>query len=123
MHTYADVCIRMLTYADVCVQHENSCSVVSTSFGDDPKSAKIYYVVGTAEAIPSESEPQQGRILIFQVFDRKLQLVCSKDVKGAAFHVLVCVCECVWVHVRCISLQAFKVILLCTCIVNYILCC
>jgi hypothetical protein len=70
----------MLTYADVCVQHENSCSVVSTSFGDDPKSAKIYYVVGTAEAIPSESEPQQGRILIFQVFDRKLQLVFSIDV-------------------------------------------
>jgi DNA damage-binding protein 1 len=68
-------------------EQENSCSVVSTSFGEDVKTTKIYYVVGTALANPLENEPQEGRILIFEVVERKLRLVCSKDVKGAAYQV------------------------------------
>jgi DNA damage-binding protein 1 len=60
---------------------------VSTSFGEDVKTTKIYYVVGTALANPLENEPQEGRILIFEVVERKLRLVCSKDVKGAAYQV------------------------------------
>ena len=73
-------------------EQENSCSVVSTSFSEDQDRdglavAKMYYVVGTAVANPLENEPQEGRILVFEVVERKLQLVCSKDVKGAAYQV------------------------------------
>jgi hypothetical protein len=49
--------------------------------------------------------------------------VCAVKMSRVLHFMCWCVCECVWVHVRCISLQAFKVILLCTCIVNYFLCC
>jgi hypothetical protein len=68
-------------------EQENSCSVVSTAFSEDIKAKKAFFVVGTAVANPLESEPQEGRILILQVVERKLQLVCSKDVKGAAYQV------------------------------------
>ena len=61
-----------------CLSSIQSCSVVSTSFGEDTKTAKTYFVVGTAVTNPLENEPQEGRILMFEVVEGKLQLVCSK---------------------------------------------
>eukprot|EP00958_Prasinococcus_capsulatus_P013243 scaffold1343_cov369-Prasinococcus_capsulatus_cf.AAC.10 len=62
---------------------ETTCSCISTTFADDPQA---YYVVGTAFAHPDEMEPTKGRILVFLVKDRKLHLVCEKDIKGAAYN-------------------------------------
>lgn len=44
-----------------------------------------YFVAGTAFAIPSEPEPTQGRILVFQVVDRKLVLLSETATNGAVF--------------------------------------
>ncbi len=63
-------------------------------FSDD---SAMYVVVGTAIALPHESEPSEGRILVFEVVDRKLRLVAEKDIKGAAYTLKVCVCVCVCV--------------------------
>ena len=44
-----------------------------------------FIVVGTAEALPHETEPSQGRILVFEIVDRKLRLAAEKEVKGAVY--------------------------------------
>lgn len=49
---------------------ENACSLTTCTFSDDSTN---YVVVGTAEALPQESEPTQGRILVFEIVDRKLR--------------------------------------------------
>lgn len=64
--------------------YELGCSILSSSFMDDPVS---YYVIGTAYALPEESEPSKGRILVFAVEDQKLQLVHEKEVKGAVYNI------------------------------------
>jgi len=61
---------------------ENPSAVVSMHFTDDPN---VYYVVGTGVAIPEESEPKKGRILVFQVVEKKLQVVAEKETKGAVY--------------------------------------
>lgn len=44
-----------------------------------------YYVVGTAYVLSEESEPQRGRLLVFEVKDHKLSLVTEKEIRGAAY--------------------------------------
>ncbi|KAH7289838.1 hypothetical protein KP509_30G020500 [Ceratopteris richardii] len=63
--------------------YENGCSIISCSFTDDNN---VYYCVGTGYAIPEESEPNKGRILVFLVEDGKLQLVAEKETKGAVYN-------------------------------------
>eukprot|EP00250_Pteridium_aquilinum_P005894 c15914_g1_i1 orf=464-3730(-) len=63
--------------------YENGCSIMSCSFTDDNN---VYYCVGTAYAIPEESEPTKGRILVFLVEDGKLQLIAEKETKGAVYN-------------------------------------
>ena len=52
-------------------KNEMGCSIVSCSFADN---AGVYYVVGTAFAMPDEAEPTKGRILVFQVRQWKLRM-------------------------------------------------
>eukprot|EP00281_Chroomonas_sp_CCMP1168_P025534 CAMPEP_0206228886 /NCGR_PEP_ID=MMETSP0047_2-20121206/9404_1 /ASSEMBLY_ACC=CAM_ASM_000192 /TAXON_ID=195065 /ORGANISM="Chroomonas mesostigmatica_cf, Strain CCMP1168" /LENGTH=1100 /DNA_ID=CAMNT_0053652151 /DNA_START=70 /DNA_END=3372 /DNA_ORIENTATION=+ len=61
---------------------ENACSMSTCQFSDDTTQ---YLVVGTAIALPHESEPTEGRVLVFEVAERKLRLVAEKEVKGAAY--------------------------------------
>ncbi|XP_076940007.1 DNA damage-binding protein 1-like [Bidens hawaiensis] len=63
-------------------QFEYGCSILSCSFSDDNNA---YYCVGTAYVMPEENEPSKGRILVFAVEDRKLQLVAEKETKGAVY--------------------------------------
>ena len=53
-----------------------TCTLGPTSPGADPK-ANIYYVVGTAIISPNEKEPQNGRILVFQVTASKFLYVAN----------------------------------------------
>jgi len=64
------------------MQNEYAMSIISCKLGDDPTP---YYVVGTAMVVPDESEPKQGRIVIFQYADGKLQQVAEKEVRGACY--------------------------------------
>lgn len=66
------------------MQNEYAMSIVSTRLGDDPN-AGPYYVVGTALVLPEESEPKQGRIVLFQWAEGKLTVVAEKEVKGACY--------------------------------------
>lgn len=63
-------------------QFEYGCSILNCSFSDDNNA---YYCVGTAYVMPEENEPTKGRILVFMVEDRKLQLVAEKETKGAVY--------------------------------------
>jgi DNA damage-binding protein 1 len=64
------------------MQNEYALSIVSTRLGDD---VNPYYVVGTALVVPEESEPKQGRIVLFQWADGKLTTIAEKEVKGACY--------------------------------------
>lgn len=74
----------MLTvlHAHQLMMTEYALSLVSTKLGDDPNT---YYIVGTALVNPEESEPKQGRILIFYFHDGKLVTVAEKEIKGACY--------------------------------------
>jgi DNA damage-binding protein 1 len=61
---------------------EYCLSLISTKLGDDSQS---YFVIGTALVNPEESEPKQGRIIIFSFDDGKLHQVAEKEVKGACY--------------------------------------
>uniref|UniRef100_T1HGH0 CPSF_A domain-containing protein n=1 Tax=Rhodnius prolixus TaxID=13249 RepID=T1HGH0_RHOPR len=61
---------------------EYALSLVSCKLGDDPNA---YYVVGTGIVNPEENEPKQGRIIMFQVDDGRLIMVCEKEVKGGCY--------------------------------------
>nr|CAG4638924.1 EOG090X00HD [Daphnia magna] len=69
-------------HAHQFMQNEYALSIVSTRLGDD---VNPYYVVGTALVVPEESEPKQGRIVLFQWSDGKLTTVAEKEVKGACY--------------------------------------
>lgn len=56
------------------------CSIISCTIGSDP-----YFLVGTAFVYPDETEPKQGRILVFQVSDGKLSQISEKEVRGAVY--------------------------------------
>ena len=62
--------------------NEYALSIVSARLSDD---TNAYYIVGTALVIPEESEPKQGRIVLFQWADGKLTTVAEKEVKGACY--------------------------------------
>ncbi|XP_072277634.1 DNA damage-binding protein 1 [Pyxicephalus adspersus] len=64
------------------LQNEYTLSLVSCKLGKDPST---YFVVGTAMVYPDEAEPKQGRIVVFQYSDGKLQTVAEKEVKGAVY--------------------------------------
>lgn len=72
----------LVLHAHQFMQNEYALSIVSTRLGDD---ANPYYVVGTALVVPEESEPKQGRIVLFQWADGKLTTVAEKEVKGACY--------------------------------------
>ncbi|KAF6200141.1 hypothetical protein GE061_006442 [Apolygus lucorum] len=69
-------------HAHQMLPNEYCLSLISCKLGDDPNH---YYVVGTGLVVPEESEPKQGRILLFHVDDGKLTFVCEKEVKGACY--------------------------------------
>ena len=62
--------------------NEYALSIVSAKLGED---TNPYYVVGTALVVPEESEPKQGRIVLFQWIDGKLTTVAEKEIKGACY--------------------------------------
>ncbi|KAF7266770.1 hypothetical protein GWI33_019945 [Rhynchophorus ferrugineus] len=64
------------------MQQEYGMSLISCNLGNDPNA---YFVVGTATVNPEESEPKQGRIIIFQWNDNKLTQVSEKEIKGACY--------------------------------------
>ncbi|KAM8940290.1 DNA damage-binding protein 1 [Pelodytes ibericus] len=64
------------------LQNEYTLSLVSCKLGKDPST---YFLVGTAMVYPDEAEPKQGRIVVFQYCDGKLQTVAEKEVKGAVY--------------------------------------
>lgn len=60
--------------------NEGVASLLSCKFNAD---GPEYYVAGVAEVLVDEDEPSVGRILVFQVVSKKLQLVTSLKVRGA----------------------------------------
>lgn len=72
----------IVLHAHQFMQNEYALSIVSTKLGED---TNPYYVVGTALVVPEESEPKQGRIILFQWTDGKLVTVAEKEVKGACY--------------------------------------
>ncbi|XP_049788661.1 DNA damage-binding protein 1 [Schistocerca nitens] len=69
-------------HAHQFMQGEYALSLVSSKLGDDPNT---YYIVGTALVNPEESEPKQGRIILFHYQDGKLTQVAEKEIKGACY--------------------------------------
>jgi len=69
-------------HAHQFMQSEYALSIISCKLAEDPAQ---YFVVGTATVIPDESEPKQGRIIIFQYIDGKLQQVAEKEIRGACY--------------------------------------
>ncbi|XP_044728814.1 DNA damage-binding protein 1 isoform X2 [Chrysoperla carnea] len=61
---------------------EYAMSLVSCKLGDDPIT---YYIVGTAFVNPEESEPKQGRLIMFHYTDNKLVPIAEKEIKGACY--------------------------------------
>ncbi|KAB7501016.1 DNA damage-binding protein 1 [Armadillidium nasatum] len=61
---------------------EYALSICSTTLKDDPT---VYYAVGTAIVNPEDSEPKQGRIVLFSYHDSKLTQVAEKEIKGACY--------------------------------------
>eukprot|EP00743_Colponemidia_sp_Colp-15_P005247 GILK01005646.1.p1 GENE.GILK01005646.1~~GILK01005646.1.p1 ORF type:complete len:1143 (+),score=205.41 GILK01005646.1:93-3431(+) len=62
---------------------ENGCALAVCTFNNDP--SQTYLVVGTAYALPDEPEPRRGRLLVYTVVDKKLQIVTEKETKGAVY--------------------------------------
>ncbi|XP_037087603.1 DNA damage-binding protein 1-like [Pollicipes pollicipes] len=69
-------------HAHSFVPSEYALSLISTRFDNDPA---VYFVVGTAYVNPEESEPKQGRIVVFQFHDQKLTQIAEKEIKGACY--------------------------------------
>lgn len=69
-------------HAHQMMQTEYCLSLITAKLGDDPAH---YYIVGTAIVNPDESEPKQGRIIMFRVEDGKLHQTAEKEIKGACY--------------------------------------
>ncbi|XP_049877553.1 DNA damage-binding protein 1 [Pectinophora gossypiella] len=69
-------------HAHQLMTSEFAMSLVSCRLGDDPNH---YYAVGTAILNPEESEPKQGRILLFHWSEGKLVQVAEKEIKGGCY--------------------------------------
>ncbi len=66
-------------------ENEIAQSLVSISVECDGV-ALSYFLVGTAFILPLEEEPQQGRILVFQVINcRKVNLCHEIETKGCVY--------------------------------------
>ncbi|CAG0918721.1 unnamed protein product [Notodromas monacha] len=61
---------------------EYAMSIMSAKLGEDPLT---YFVVGTAQMNQEESEPKQGRLILFHWHDGKLIIVAEKEVKGSVY--------------------------------------
>lgn len=62
------------------LQSEYCLSLISAKLGDES-----YYIIGTAIVHADESEPKQGRIIMFRIEDGKVHQVIEKEVKGACY--------------------------------------
>lgn len=71
-----------MLHAHQLMASEFAMSLVSCRLGDDPHH---YFAVGTAILNPEESEPKQGRILLFHWADGKLAQVAEKEIKGGCY--------------------------------------
>ncbi|XP_045537764.1 DNA damage-binding protein 1 [Papilio machaon] len=69
-------------HAHQLMTSEFAMSLVSCRLGDDPNH---YYAVGTAILNPEESEPKQGRILLFHWSEGRLAQVAEKEIKGGCY--------------------------------------
>ncbi|KAJ8724163.1 hypothetical protein PYW07_008143 [Mythimna separata] len=69
-------------HAHQLITNEYAMSLVSCKLGDDPN---YYYAVGTAILNPEESEPKQGRILLFHWSEGKLVQTAEKEIKGGCY--------------------------------------
>ncbi|XP_015904539.1 DNA damage-binding protein 1 [Parasteatoda tepidariorum] len=69
-------------HAHQFLPNEFAISIISSKLGDDPNT---YYIIGTAIINSDESEPKQGRFVIFQWKDGKLTQVAEKEIKGAPY--------------------------------------
>lgn len=65
-------------------EHEVACSISAVKLAKDPVD---YFAVGTAFALPGESESSNGRILLFQLHHGKLYLSSAKDTRGAVYNI------------------------------------
>ncbi|KAL1129243.1 hypothetical protein AAG570_013772 [Ranatra chinensis] len=74
--TFEVIHAHQLAHTEYCL------SLVSARLGED---SHCYYIVGTAVVNPEESEPKQGRIIVFLYDEGRLQQVCEKEVKGACY--------------------------------------
>lgn len=72
-------------HAHQFMQTEYAMSIVSTRLGNDPNT---YYIVGTANVLPDEADPKQGRIVVFHWVDGKLEHVAEQEIKGAPYSML-----------------------------------
>ncbi|XP_050293342.1 DNA damage-binding protein 1 [Anthonomus grandis grandis] len=64
------------------MQNEYALSLISCRLSND---TNTYFVVGTSTVNPEESEPKQGRILVFQWNENKLVQILEKEIKGACY--------------------------------------
>eukprot|EP01083_Nonionella_stella_P074583 202363_1 len=62
--------------------YECGCSAISMKFTGDPTA---YFVIGTAYAVPDDSDPVKGRILVLKVVEKKFVQVYAHEVKGAVY--------------------------------------
>ncbi|CAH1637547.1 unnamed protein product [Spodoptera littoralis] len=69
-------------HAHQLMTNEFAMSLVSCKLGDDPNH---YYALGTALLNPEESEPKQGRILLFHWSEGKLVQIAEKEIKGGCY--------------------------------------
>ncbi|XP_077517373.1 DNA damage-binding protein pic [Amblyomma americanum] len=72
-------------HAHQFMQTEYAMSIVSTRLGND---SNTYYIVGTANVLPEESDPKQGRLIVFHWVDGKLEQVAEQEIKGAPYSLL-----------------------------------
>ncbi|CAG9789143.1 unnamed protein product [Diatraea saccharalis] len=69
-------------HAHQLMANEFAMSLISCKLSEDPNH---YYAVGTAIVNPEESEPKQGRLLLFHWTEGKLIQVAEKEIKGACY--------------------------------------
>lgn len=70
-----------VVYAYQFPPNETAMSIISAQLG----TPETYYIVGTCMVNAEEPEPKNGRILVFQWTEQKLNLVVDKEIKGAPY--------------------------------------
>lgn len=61
---------------------EHGCSISTVPYDHDRErdDARAFVAVGTANVIPGHDEPESGRVLLFRISSRRLQLESELDV-------------------------------------------